>query len=119
MRYYHEKPFIALSMYGKRHICNHSLYDSCTLFTIQDKGLAVIQQRFDPETKTSWWGEIDKELTDELYLHPGFLNYFDTYSNHPSNGLYPTVTIRSIMWSLKMKPIPKQPWETYFDRRVL
>lgn len=28
---------------------------------------------------------------------------------------YPTVTIRQIMWALKMKPLPKQPWETVFD----
>lgn len=46
MRYHYEKPTIYLSMYGKRYICDHPVYDSCTLFEIGDKGLAVIQQRY-------------------------------------------------------------------------
>jgi len=29
----------------------------------------------------------------------------------------PTVTVRQIMWALKMKPIKKEKWETCFDRR--
>lgn len=29
----------------------------------------------------------------------------------------PTVTIRQIMWALKMKPIKRERWETVFDRR--
>ena len=28
MRYHYEKPTIYLSMYGKRYICNHPVYDS-------------------------------------------------------------------------------------------
>ena len=36
MRYHYEKPTIYLSMYGKRYICNHPVYDSCTLFEIED-----------------------------------------------------------------------------------
>lgn len=38
MRYHYEKPTIYLSMYGKRYICNHPVYDSCTLFEIGDTG---------------------------------------------------------------------------------
>lgn len=49
MRYHYKKPDIYLSMYGKLYICNHPVYDRCTLFTIGDKGLAVIQQRFNPD----------------------------------------------------------------------
>ena len=55
MRYHYEKPEIYLSMYGKRYLCNHPVYDSCTLFEIGEKGLAVIQQRYDPETKNTFW----------------------------------------------------------------
>ena len=51
MRYHYEKPPIYLSMYGKLYICNHPVYDSCTLYKIDEKGLAVIQQRYDVETK--------------------------------------------------------------------
>ena len=104
-------------MYGKLYICEHPVYNACTLFEISGKGLAVIQQRFDTETKTSLWTEIDPWLTDSLYLHPEFKGYFDKRSGKYTDGLYPTVTIRQIMWALKMKPIPKERWETVFDRR--
>ena len=53
MRYHYQKPDIYLSMYGELYICNHPVYDRCTLFTIGDKGLAVIQQRFNADTKST------------------------------------------------------------------
>ena len=62
MRYHYEKPPIYLSMYGKLYICNHPVYDSCTLFEINELGLAVIQQRYDAETKSTWWSEVDPWL---------------------------------------------------------
>ena len=117
MRYHYEKPSIYLSKYGETYICNHVVYDRCTLFTIGDMGLSVIQQRYDDETKTTWWSEIDPWLTDDLYLNPGFKKYFEEKSGKCTDGLYPTVTIRQMMWALKMKPLVKQKWETCFDRR--
>lgn len=84
---------------------------------VGDKGLAVIQQRFDSDTKSTWWGEVDPWLTDDLYLHPKFKEYFDKRAGACTDGLYPTVTIRQIMWALKMKPIKRERWETVFDRR--
>lgn len=75
MRYHYKKPDIYLSMYGKLYICNHPVYDRCTLFTIGDKGVAVIQQRFNPDTKTTYWTEVDSCLTDSLYLHPKFKEF--------------------------------------------
>ena len=117
MRYHYEKPDIYLSTYGSTYTCGHPVYDKCTLFQIEDRGLAVIQQRCDKDTKTTWWGEIDPWLTDLLYLHPSFKKYFDERSGPCTDGLYPTVTIRQIMWALKLKPIPKERWETCFDRR--
>ena len=117
MRYHYKKPDIYLSMYGKLYICNHPVYDRCTLFTIGDKGLAVIQQRFNPDTKTTYWTEVDSWLTDSLYLHPKFKKFFDERVGECTDGLYPTVSIRQIMWALKMKPIQRQRWETCFDRR--
>ena len=122
MRYHFEKPVVALSMYGRRYVCNHPVYDSCTLFEIEEKGLAVIQQRFDPDTKSTFWTEVDADLTvgrhptDVLYLNPRFKEFFDERAGTCTDGLYPTVTIRQIMWALKMKPLPKQKWETVFDR---
>lgn len=115
MRYHYEKPVIYLSMYGKRYLCDHPVYNSCTLFLVEERGLAVIQQRFDPDTKTTFWTEVDDWLTDPLYLHPKFREFFNSRASEGTGGLYPTVTIRQIMWALKMKPLSKQPWETVFD----
>lgn len=117
MRYHYEKPAIYGSMYGQLHFCNHVVYSRCTLFRIDNRGLAVIQQRFNPENKSTYWSEIDSWLTDDLYLHPKFKEYFDNRAGECIDGLYPTVTVRQIMWALKMKPIPREPWETVFDRQ--
>lgn len=51
MRYHYEKPAIYSSMYGATYECNHPVYDTCTLYLIEDRGLAVIQQRYDPSTR--------------------------------------------------------------------
>ena len=119
MRYHYEKPDIYLSTYGQDYICNHPLYNKCTLFTIDEKGLAVIQQRFIPETKSTYWDTIDPWLKNQLYLHPKFKEYFDKRAGECTDGLYPTVTIRQIMWALKMKPIKRERWETVFDRKEI
>ena len=117
MRYHYEKPALYSSIFGAIHTCDHPVYDSCTLYSIGKKGLAVIQQRYDPETKKTWWTEIDPWLTDQLYLHPKFKEFFDDRSGEATDGLYPTVTIRQMMWALKMKPISRKRWETCFDKR--
>jgi hypothetical protein len=116
MRYHYEKPTIYSSMYGDTYICDHPVYNKCTLYQIGDRGLAVIQQRYNKNNKTTHWGEIDPWLTDTLYLHMKFKEFFDKRSGECKDGLYPTVTIRQIMWALKIKPISKERWETCFDR---
>ena len=117
MRYHYNKPNIYVSMYGKIYRCNHPVYNECTLFTINEYGLAVIQQRYDADTKTTWWGSLDPWLPDDIYLNENFLKFFNARSGKRVDELYPTVTVRQIMWALKMKPIPKERWETTFDRR--
>lgn len=119
MRYHYEKPNYYLSIYGKTYECDHPVYSKCTLFKMRNKGLAVIQQRYDPSTKATLWTEIDPWLTDTLYLHTRFKNFFDDRSGECKDGLYPTVTIRQIMWALKMKPLKREQWETCFDRRYI
>ena len=81
--------------------------------------MAVIQQRFDCKTKSTWWSEVDPWVTDVLYLNSGFRGYFEKRAGECTDGLYPTVTVRQIMWALKMKPLPKERWETVFDRREI
>lgn len=119
MRYHFNKPLLYLSMYGRVYICNHPVYDRCTLYEINNKGLAVIQQRFDNDTKCTYWTEIDEWLTDPLYLNKNFKKYFDERAGECTDGLYPTVSVRQIMWALKMKPLPRKRWETCFDRREI
>lgn len=119
MRYHYEKPERYRTMYGNIYTCNHPVYDRCTLFKMGKRGLAVIQQRYNSNTKTTWWTEIDPWLTDTIYLHRKFKSYFDERSGEEDNGLYPTVSIRQIMWALKLKPIPRERWETCFDRREI
>ena len=119
MRYHYEKPTIYTPIYGHTYTCSHPVYDKCTLFKIGNKGLAVIQQRYDSESKRTWWGELDPWLPNDLYLHPKFKEFFDKRAGECMDDLYPTVTIRQIMWALKMKPIPRQRWETCFDRKTV
>lgn len=119
MRYHYKKPSIYSSMYGKLYICDHPVYSRCTLFQIDNKGLAVIQQRYLQEPKATYWAEIDPWLTDKLYLHENFKKFFDERAGECVNGIFPTVTIRQIMWGLKMKPLPRERWETCFDRRCI
>lgn len=117
MRYHYDKPKEYTSMYGSTYICSHPVYDRCTLFQIGNRGLAVIQQRYDTTNKSTYWTNIDPWLIDALYLQTGFQKFFDERSDECVNGLFPTVTIRQIMWALRMKPLPKERWETCFDRR--
>ena len=106
-------------MYGDTYSCDHAVYSKCTLFEIGDRGLAVIQQRYNPNDKTTYWGEIDPWLTDSIYLNPGFKTFFDERAGKCVNGIYPTVSVRQIMWALKLKPLPRERWETCFDRREI
>ena len=119
MRYHYEKPKIYSSIFGMIYTCNHPVYSICTLYQIGNKGLAVIQQRYNSENKSTYWTEIDPWLTDRIYLHPKFKSFFDERAGECDEGLYPTVSGRQIMWALKMKPLKRERWETCFDRRSI
>ena len=99
--------------------CDHQIYNNCTLYAFGARGLAVIQQQYDSRTKRTWWGAVsNKKLVDDILNHPRFEDFFDRYSGYSDQkGCYPTVTIRQIMWGLRMKPLPKQRWETVFDHK--
>ena len=119
MRYHYSKPESYSCIYGSTYICDHPVYNSCTLFKIHNIGLAVIQQRYNKDNKTTFWGSIDPWLVDDLYLHEKFEEFFSDRGGEAKDGIYPTVTIRQIMWGLKMKPLPRERWETCFDRRLI
>lgn len=86
MKYHYTKPTEYSSMYGQLYECNHPAYNHCTLYLIGDKGLAVIQQRYDKKSKCTWWSEIDRCLTDALYLHSKFKSVFDKYASNDGAG---------------------------------
>lgn len=118
MRYHYEKPTIYAGMFARPYaVPNNPIYDRCTLYKIGDKGLGVIQQRYIPDLKATIWTDIDRYLIDDIYLNPRFKEYFNERARTCTDGEYPTVTVRQIMWALKMKPLPKERWETTFDRR--
>lgn len=116
MRYHSEAPSFYFPIYGEIYLCDHPIYNQCTLFKMGDKGLSVIQQRFDEKTKDTRWEDIDAWIANGIYLNKNFLDYFQEHSGECANGLYPTVTVRQIMWALRMKPLKKERWETVFDR---
>ena len=60
MRYHYKKPAFYGTLYGETYECAHPVYRRCTLFRTEEKGLAVIQQRWDPATRHTWWSEIDR-----------------------------------------------------------
>ena len=115
MRYHIQCPEVNIAIFGEIYTCDHPVYSSCTLFRRKNRGLAVIQQYFDPETKHSWWAHIEPWIANEIYLSPKFPEYFEKYASDQNNGIFPTVSMRQIMWALRIKPIPRKPWETLFD----
>lgn len=117
MRYHYVINNHGPEQYGSLYICNHPVYSRCTLYLVNNKGLAVIRQYFDPKLKCTYWREISNNLATDVFLNPNFERYFNKRSGPCKEGIYPTVTIRQIMWALRMKPLPKKRWETVFDRK--
>lgn len=101
--------------HGEVYQCDHPYYNRCTLFKIKDKGLAVIQQRFNAKYKLTWWGPIDPWLNDEIFENGRFSKIFsERAAAVGADGLYPTIELRKLMWALRMPPLQKQIWETRF-----
>ena len=116
MRYHFQPGTITSSVYAEVYTCDHPAYRKCTLYKEGTRGLAVVQQRYGVDSKKTWWTDIDAWLVDEIYMNENFKMVFDKYASEPRNGLYPTLSIRQLMWRLRMKPLKKQPWETVFDK---
>lgn len=110
---YYKKPKIWRAVFGQIYVCNHPLYDRCTLFKDGDKGLALIQQRV--SKKKTYWDAIDPWLANDIYKNESFYNYFRNHAKEPDeNDLYPTVFVRQVMRALGMPPLKKEFWETRF-----
>lgn len=113
MKYYYEKPETWIGA-GKVYICNHTMYRQCTLFQNGDVGLAVIQERYDPEKKVRWWSYIDPWLAGDIFLNKKFEGYFVDHARQADErGIFPTYKVREVMWALRMKPLKKEYWEEF------
>lgn len=113
MRYHYEKPDIWIPLYGEIYRCDHPLYNSCALYldSSRSKGLAVVKKWFDEKKKIYWWGVPEPWILNDIYLTKGFQEYFYRHAKEAKDGLYPTVTLREIMWALRMRPLEKEFWE--------
>lgn len=81
MRYHdNAQPQEWTNYYGSVYRCNHPVYRVCTLYKERSKGLCVIQQRYNEKSKATYWSAIDPWLTDKIYLHDGFKEYFDSHA---------------------------------------
>ena len=119
MRYFYEKPEEAKdhSIYFKR--VNHPLYNSCRLYMIsEEEGLAIIQKRFNSKLKVFFYSAPDSWIMDEILKCSGFVDYTFKHAGECKDGIFPTVTVRQVMYALKMKPLKKEWWESQ-DFRVL
>lgn len=105
--------------HGRSYHCDHPVYSQGTLYSHDGLGFVVIQQRYDARTKRTWWDEIDSWLVEPIYRNQAFDIFFATHAEERRNGLYPTFTVRQVMWALRMKPLKKQPWETVFDHKPI
>ena len=77
----------------------------------------MIQQRYDKIHKYTWWTKIEPWIANALYLDSGFRKLIKERAKEPTDGLYPTITVRQAMWAIRMKPLKKERWETVFDRK--
>ena len=103
-------------IYHKPYEVDHPLYDRATLYSVRGFGLCIIQQRVDG--KKTYWTELDEWLVDDIARHWGFNAFFwQNAAKMDKDGFYPTVTVRQIMWALRMKPLGRERWETVFDHK--
>lgn len=113
MKYYYEKPEDWVNA-GQIVSCSHPMFSRATLFRTGEKGLLVIQERFNEKTKARWWGPIEPWIAGDLYAHPDFAEVFDRFAKEKNaEGLFPAIKLRKLMWELRMKPLKKEYWEEF------
>lgn len=63
----------------------------------------LIKEKIKMENKTLLNETLESGMESLKTMKPGSEEYF------------PTVTVRQLMWALRMKPLKKERWETSFD----
>ena len=118
MKYYYEKPTSWFYTQAIIAAFDHPLYNKATLYLRDNKGLVIIQQRFNAQTKVMWWGPIDPWLVDDLANQDNWKKWFDQNAKEKDkDGLYPTFTIREVMWAMRMKPLKREIFEGHIKWR--
>ena len=114
MRKFYERPEKISKTYGFLYECNHPRYNEGRLYLDDTgKGLVIIQQRYDPVTKHTWWDGVDPDLAFDIYTNDRFGTFLSENADYPDeNKLYPTFEVRKVMWALRMCPMKKEPWES-------
>lgn len=110
----------------------HSFLHACTLYCDGNKGLGIVKQECDDilntehgaievvGISTSWEPIDDYNLLEAIYRNNNFPKIFNEWAKEQDEKrLYPITTVRKLMWALRMKPLPKERWETTFDRRFI
>ena len=111
MKYFYQKPEICVRVFGEPIHLDHPVYKAGTLYLERNKGLIVVQKHFDPNRRECWFGAVDFWIANDIYTSKNFPEYF--FSN-ASESDYPIFELRKVMWALRMKPLQKEEWETYF-----
>lgn len=114
MRYFYEPSEYQGAKHWRYYHCDHPMYNQCTLYFQDGRGLAVVQEHFIEGTKMRYWGVVDRELANDIYISEGFEDYFEKYSGRENHGIFPTVPVRKLMWALRMKPLKREYWENNF-----
>lgn len=115
MKYYYEPSDNAQVGAGEIYICDHPLFNKGTLFRIGSKGLIIVQEHYNKKTKARWWGPVVPWLSYDIYTNSNFASFFEkTASECDENGLFPVISVRKVMWALRMKPLRKELWENGF-----
>lgn len=114
MKYFYNPPLYQMPLYGEIYICDHPMFHRATLYMVGNRGLLVVQQRYNVIEKTIQWGPIDPWLSNDIYIHPKFLAYFNDHAEEmTADGMFPVVSVRSLMWGLRMKPLKHEFWEDW------
>lgn len=101
-----------MPVYGMDIILNkHPVYQAGTIYLEDGKGLIVTQQHFYQDMKSCWWGAVDPDIANSIYLSPNFRDFFmkNARADDP-----PIFQLRKLMWKLRMKPLKREEWEDYF-----
>lgn len=77
-----------------------------------EEGLAIVQKRFNRKLKVFFYNAPDAWVMDEILHSSGFVDYVFKHAGACTDGMFPTVTVRQVMYALKMKPLKKELWET-------